>query len=284
MFFSSSPVIRRLVTVACIVAAPIVGGVALAATIDVSGALIGFVESVDVGESAVVGDSHTYVDVLPPSYPDVDAKVTVSDIDGLTVDKLDDHSSDAARNPELQLETDISAPGQSAEITVEFFESGTSTPAVLSGIAVNVKDIDDLQWAEFSGITSYLLAVDSALVVETASSNPAVAAGATRFHEPGGVSDDTNDPKYWADVRFGATSSVVFRVGAETAEEASFNVHFEGAIWSVPTEGGGSTGEPGDTDDGDLPSTGVGLWPVLALGGAVTVAGLLTRRRIFGIS
>lgn len=228
--------IRRFVGVA-VGAGLIVGSphMALAVPVDVSGSTINFIESIDIGEDALVNTTHTYVDVLDPSLPDVDAKVTISALNNSAVFFMDEYTDTVERNGELQLSTDILTAGGYVEVTIEFFVSGTSTPVTLSGIKINVKDVDNNQWVEFSNIASYLLATGSNLVVQTNSTNSAVAAGSTRFWEPNGEPDDVDSPLFWAESTLNSTSSVVFRVGSSIIDTAGFDVTFAGAAWTVPT-------------------------------------------------
>lgn len=246
---------RQLLSVSVATVAVLVSaaGVVAASTIDVSGSQVvfdnpdtdsppdGAANDIGAGGTAVPGFSHTYVDVLPASLPDVDAKVSVLNTTGATIDELDDEEGlGTPDSMKIGLKIDTTAAGGLVELRLEFFASGTTTPVSLSGLRINVEDIDSTQFAEFDGIASYVLATGSNLTPQTTADNPAVAAGATRFAELSDTSSSSGDPTaplFVAEVRYGTVSSLTMRFGIGSVSDASFDLDFQGASWgSTPTD------------------------------------------------
>jgi hypothetical protein len=122
----------------------------------------------DVLEDAVVGDSYTYVGVMTG----VDAKITVTDLlhssgaqQTLLTEKIDDYDSDTDANKWIitQFERTGNAPDEQSvkKFRIDFFATGTTTPATLNNLKVNLYDIDNSQTLEVNNVLNYIVTSDT---------------------------------------------------------------------------------------------------------------------------
>ena len=201
----------------------------------------------DIGVGASQGDSFTYPDVFySVATGVVDAKVTVSNVTNLDfegnhdtppdlkVDVVDESLSPASGNWALAPVIDVfGSSGNitnegSATLTVEFFETGGTTPVTLSNLAVTVIDIDRGQFVSAPSVTSFQL-----------SSSPPTELVASRsgdvltVREPLGEGSSDDHQENWVVLNFDEARSLEFTVGAINGNGASFGLVFAPAPWST---------------------------------------------------
>jgi uncharacterized repeat protein (TIGR02543 family) len=210
---------------------------AFAATVDVGGLAGDFSNTSNILEPAVVGDSHRYDNV----YLGVDAILTVTHITTSgSVDILDEfgHSNTQEQWVNSTLTLDA-ADGETQYVTYkfEFLAHGTNTPVTLRNVKIFVSDVDNEQFVQFTGISSYKISANpdvSKLTPHTHSDDATIAAGSYRFQS---TSDDTNasDPLNWVEVGYSAVDSLEVNLGAIVNGGAYFSIDFEPATWDSTT-------------------------------------------------
>lgn len=232
-------------------------GASATSTIDVSAIRLQLADASDVGVAAAVGFSHRYTDIMPGTGTTVDARVTVLDLTNLEsdandsasastpdnkVEVVDETDSDAEDNINLELGIDVFGPSGTPSsgnvvLRVEFLESGSLVPVVLSNLSLFVADIDSNQFFQTSGLSSYRLSASTQLTARTNTDDPTIPRGSYRFVAPG-VSSNSSDPEHWGEITISEASFVDFVLGAEEAGSASFDVVFTKADWGkdVPVE------------------------------------------------
>jgi hypothetical protein len=207
--------------------------VAATTTVDADGKTLEFNNTVKVGENAEVGFSTRYVNVVSDGVTTVDAIVTVSSVNNLTLSNVDRVST--SNNWQLWTNLRINSGGGFSTYRIEFVKTGTRDPVLLQDFSVNVGDIDARQFVEFTGPTSYTLAQNTQLAVQTASTNPSagIPIGAFRFAEPNGTGSDDSDTRFWAQVNYASVSSVNVKLGSTIGGSALYQVSFGAASWGA---------------------------------------------------
>ena len=198
----------------------------------------------DIGKEAGVGFSHRYDNVVQFGAVSVDALVSLVsttnlDSDDNLIDYLDRNSS--TKPNALRTQIDIASGPETidigeAVIRVAFVQAGTRIPLTLQNAVISVKDVDDSQFVEFTGISSYKLTSDTALQVATNTTNPnLVTAGSTRFLEPNGIGTASTDERNWAEVSYSQLSVIDIKIGAYEAGDAFFDIDFTAAGFTATT-------------------------------------------------
>lgn len=209
----------------------------------------------------IPGSAVAYGDLLSGSFDYIEPVVSDVDFDNdSTLDCLRARLSAVSRTPNGNIEIDSAStdwidpfiddtasnrpPGveSSAIVTLEFlFDSGCDNtdvvPAIVTDVCINVKDIDEGQFAQFKNPDRYTLLANSELSTTHESE------GFVRATESGLVSvpeEDSNEEAYWFQVEYDRTSSVTFGVGigdkaTTDLEAAIFDVIFECATWTGET-------------------------------------------------
>jgi hypothetical protein len=282
--------IRQLFTatlIAGLVLTPV--GAASATPLDVSSTFPNFAnpDDLSIGEDAEVGDTFDYEGVLVAGGVTVDARITVLAVDGFIgiVDaaESDDSSPWPYLFSQLKFQEDANGGGK-VRYLIEFTDSATGDPAVLTGLRAVVRDVDETQYIQASEVKSYSLSSTptTELSVITPNDNATVTEGEIRFASPS-IGIDPSDEDYWVSLSFEDVSSFTLELGQGDYDEfewAYYYVDFEAPSWTVePTD----TDTPPLTRDPDLADTGVAdsslLLSVLAAIGLLTV-GIAIRRRI----
>lgn len=209
-----------------------------------------FIAGVDIGVNATTGFTYTYTNVGTVGGSEVDARVSIMNVvnldsdddesDGadLLLDELDDYSSNATTNK--QLEVDIDIFGDDAletgyvDIRIEFFNTGTTNPITISNLVFHVKDIDSRQYLQVYNPTSFALTQDTDLVVLRTTDDATIPLNGVRFFEPSGGSSNNDDEDHWAEVRYSAANIVEFQLGAKESGGAGFGVSFRSAGFTSP--------------------------------------------------
>lgn len=227
--------------------------VAQAVTVDVNGTPLSFVNPLDannqklsIGTKVTTGFSHRYTNVVTVGSTSVDAIVSLIAVSNLDSDDVqangpDNLVDDVDResntgDPEIRIRLDIfgdfSLPPQTgyATVRVAFVETGTSDAVTLQNVNLNVKDIDDRQFVEFSAIRSYRLSANPSSVVSVSASAP----GVTRFAEVLGVSSQSTDEQNWAEVSLDSLSFIDIKLGADIWGSAFFDLGFSALNFTNP--------------------------------------------------
>ncbi|MEY3278095.1 MAG: hypothetical protein RLZZ426_581 [Actinomycetota bacterium] len=225
---------------------------AQATEFDVTGLTFDFKNGTeDIGTNAVVGFSHRYTNVVTVGSQEIDAIITVVSVDGLDsddnssngpdneIDYLDgwdeDSSQDAGINPQIDV-MNAESPYGDTTFRLEFVLSGTSTPATLTNVSLYVADIDEYQFAEFSGPQSYELSTETSLRVKTHSNDSSIPNGTYRFYDWDYTDSESDDEENWASVSYDAFSSIDITVGSFDQGSAYFRILFQEAPFEGDTD------------------------------------------------
>ena len=140
---------------------------------------------------------------------------------------------DSDRYLEQSINRATSGSGAMAEVRVDFFVAGTSTPATLSNLVMHVYDIDNSQGLEVDGMTSYSVATNTHLTTIAQSG------GAVRFVAPPSSTTEAAPTLSAYTVgrvtaRFASASSITYRLLApDSVSSPSFSVDFSlGVAWT----------------------------------------------------
>lgn len=246
------------------------------------------------------GTSIRYDDVATINGTVIDAVVTYVEGTNLRspftstlghITRIDDEFPDDEEDPyvELTIGGDEQSDFAIAEITIGFFEAGTSTPVTITNLPMNIYDIDSLQWFEADGAAGYSVSTNTHLTV----TNPST--GTYRFTSPDAETSSDDGTAFTVGrgkLIFAATSSVTVRVAIPNVPNdgppgGSFDLDFSvGLPWSDEIGGSENTTNlptpPTTTTTPSLPTTGTasfvlsGLAVAMILGGT----GLVARRRL----
>jgi len=204
--------------------------------------------SANLSRALPVGTSLTYSEVATISGAPLDAVVTFvggtnlrgsssQSCDPGCIRRLDlsttDSDSEVARYLEQQINRSTSGSGGLAEIRVDFFLSGTSTPATLSNLEMHVYDIDNSQGLEIDGMASYSVSTNTHLTITARSG------GSVRFVAPASNTSQSA-PALTAytvgrvTARYASTSSVTYRLlSPNNSNDHNFAVDFSaGVAWT----------------------------------------------------
>jgi hypothetical protein len=218
-----------------------------------------------IGDGLTLNGSVTYPDVFySVATGVVDAKVTlVSAVNITSAFILDDTISPTAGNwalaPDLTVFNSAAGEG-SARIKIEFFQTGTSTPVVLTNLSATVIDIDNNQFVSATDVDTYQLSSSPATnLVDSKTGN------LLTVREPNGAGSNDSNEAHWVVMNFNSASSLEFTFG-DTSGGASFGLTFAAASWSTsPTV----LTAPVSTSGNTVPSaTTVSVVPQLARTGS----------------
>lgn len=201
---------------------------------------IAFSNTPDIGVNAAVGFTHTYVNAATIGSQGIDAIFTVTaKTSGGTISKVDESGAPSGATNSM-INSTVNFAGSSDSITyqIDFVEHGTSTPITLQNVAINVGDIDLLQFAQFAGITDYRLSSASTSPSSTVSvltpqtNTGSIPAGSYRFQSTSGGSTAA-DEENWVEVRYAQVNSIEIVLGATQSGGAYFSIDFKPALWPV---------------------------------------------------
>ena len=185
-----------------------------------------------IGNGLTLNGSVTYPDVFySVATGVVDAKVTlVSAVNITSAFILDDTISPTAGNwalaPDLTVFNSAAGEG-SARIRIEFFQTGTSTPVVLTNLSATVIDIDNNQFVSATDVDTYQLSSSPATnLVDSKTGN------LLTVREPNGAGSNDSNEAHWVVMNFNSASSLEFTFG-DTSGGASFGLTFAAASWST---------------------------------------------------
>jgi hypothetical protein len=224
-------------------------------SLNTGGTALDFDFFTDRGVFADVGYSATYLDIIAGSEFQVDAKVTVLEIQNVDaagcssstpldlpnhlLGRLDSDSSDQERNRWLRLQLqDLCLNGLEdafTELKFEFFIG--SNPVALEQVVLDITDIDDRQFVEVSNFDRYSLSEDSILSAR-------VVDGVTRIEETQDLSTSTTGTTEdfdfvgsaltvgRAQFEFDSASEITIKAGANKNGGAYFDFDFSsGGDW-----------------------------------------------------
>jgi hypothetical protein len=256
--------IRKLAIASLISAMTLVPATAvMAVPLDVSSNLPSFnnPNGDDLGADAVVGTTIDYDAVLTTGGITVDARITVLTVDG-SIDVVDhspfyDPTVDPFIFSQLRFQSSEVGSGK-VRYRIEFTDSATGAPVVVSGLSVSVRDVDETQYIQASNVSSYSLSSSPAteLQVRIPSTDPSVRVGEIRFASPS-IGIDPEDEDYWVQLNFTDVSAFEVELGQgdyDLDEGAYYYLDFERSSWATtPTE----TVTPSLAAANDLAETGV---------------------------
>lgn len=292
-FFAVNPRISSAICVPVIAASILLaGGPALAVTVDNNNQSIAFSNGSEIGTSAAVGFTHRYEDAVTIGSQIIDVIFTLkAKTSGGTVSKVDEAGAPSgATNAMINSTLNFGGSSDSVTYQLDFVEDNTSTPITLQNVAINVGDIDLLQFAQFAGITDYRLSSASGvsptstlsvLTPETATGS--IPAGSYRFQSTSGGSTAA-DEQNWVEVRYAQVNSLEIVLGATQSGGAYFSIDFQPANWPVPAAVSVTTPAPtsytvsydantGDSGSAPSPTTGAGSQTVLGNTSSMAKAG-----------
>lgn len=206
---------------------------AIAITVNLNYAAVAFGNNSDIGASPSVGFTTRYSNAATVGSQGIDAIVTLINNTNATISVIDEGvpSQNAPANS-LNTQTSFGSGGGSQRYQIDFVEAGTNTPITLQNVAIVVWDIDFNQYAQFAGITSYIMASNTALTPIT--NNGTVPAGTYRFHDAGGTNSSASSQPNWVEVRYAEVNSIQMDLGATVNGGAFFSVKFAPEVWTSP--------------------------------------------------
>jgi|GEM_PF-2337696 len=251
-------------------------------------------------------DSLTYTNVATIGGQVIDATVTLTAISGMAeqtflatteaaldrLDKCDPTAPDEARLIEISFDND-STTGVEEEayfvLGIAFFLGGTSTPAILTNLKLNVEDIDNDQYLEVDNFTSTLLADGRASDdlqeygdgTFTANGTSVTLTGmgtAKRFHATGSSSSGdgaVETDKHVVEVTYASVSSLSLKLGSYGTGSGSFDIDFRGFSFASDSGGSGGSGGSGSATTESLAATGPAssMWGIAIGGLGFVIAG-----------
>jgi hypothetical protein len=221
----------------------------------------------DAHPAATPPGSVTYTDVFLKDGVPINATVTAIAEDNLSsaAFNLDNNENSAGVNWGISTSIDPDGSDGSGTIRLEFTD-GAGNPVALSGLAVTIIDIDNLQFVEVNNVKSYELSSipKTALIVDSFS------AGVLSVRSPIERSSD-EDEDHWLVMNFAETATLEFTLGSRDGG-GSFGILFGSAEFTNP---------PVVVEDSSatLPDTGVDpsmgpLWLGVLSTGALTLVAL----------
>ncbi|MDG1004106.1 MAG: autotransporter outer membrane beta-barrel domain-containing protein [Emcibacteraceae bacterium] len=213
-----------------------------AATYDAAGQWADFSNSSDIGPNPSVGDTFTYLNI----FSGVDALVSITKMnktstnsgtaaDGIGV-KVDekDPTLHSAWSDQRDMNVLLSGDGTGSETTIgfrfDFVQSGTSIPIIIENLSINIKDLEGIEFVEFSGLNSYVLS-------NTTHGSVVNSSGTYRVSGSSG-SSNLADQDHWVEATYSAANSVTINIGrdANGAVNGSgrFAISFQSETWSSP--------------------------------------------------
>ncbi|QYF87033.1 cadherin repeat domain-containing protein [Brevundimonas sp. PAMC22021] len=198
--------------------------VAAQTAFDVAGAPLSFAGS-GTGTGTGVGSSRDYANVINIGGVQIDARVTLTNLDRATLTTFDSTSQPYAQSSFLQPNLQLSAAGGSATFRIDFLSNGQ--PVELQNFYTNTYDLDGSggsaggrQYTDFNGFASFSLATGTQVVRQSVG-------GGTRFITTIGSnqnfvegSDDFN--RIRARVFYTSASSVTVSLGDTGASGAAY--------------------------------------------------------------
>lgn len=213
-------------------------GIAYAVVVDNNNQPIAFSNNTEIGTNAAVGYTYRYANAVTIGSQVIDAIFTVTaKTSGGTVSKADESGAPSgATNAMINSTVNFAGSTDSITYQLDFVEGGTSTPITLQNVAINVGDIDLLQFAQFAGITDYRLSSasvspSSSISVLTPQTNSgSIPAGSYRFQSTSS-SSTAADEENWVEVRYAQVNSIEIVLGATQSGGAYFSIDFQPALW-----------------------------------------------------
>ena len=215
-------------------------GIAHAVVVDNNNQPIAFANQSPVGTNANVGYTYRYANAVTIGSQVIDAIFTVTaKTSGGSISQSDESGAPNGATNEM-INSTVNFAGSADTITyqLDFVEGGTSTPITLQNVAINVGDIDLLQFAQFAGITDYRLSSasvspSSSISVLTPQTNSgSIPAGSYRFQSTSS-SSTAADEENWVEVRYAQVNSIEIVLGATQSGGAYFSIDFKPALWPV---------------------------------------------------
>lgn len=267
---------------------PVAAQSAPPATLDLNGASLSFdavAQTVEpsslVGAPMTAGQSLVYRNVVTVGGYVVDALITLVSVDNLVNGQVDytDQSNTSPYLDGVINSTNTAGPTATgnARYRMAFYHGGTyttpgtGTPVALLGLDVSAYDVDNQQFVEFGGFTSYQLATNTLLTV---SSQPG---GRTRFAESTNTSTSngsgTARTRGRVTVTYDSVQSLEYVYGVVQPDDGavySIDLAADGQAWTDNVGGGAAAVTPNPT----LSLSSVGPTTGPALGGVtVTLRG-----------
>ncbi|MDC1383347.1 autotransporter domain-containing protein [Candidatus Puniceispirillum sp.] len=212
------------------------------ATFDAAGQWGDFSNAADIGVNPSVGDSYTYTNI----FTGVDALVTVTgmtktsttsgsaaDNIGVKVDESDPTLHSAWSN-QKDMNVILSGDGTGSEtalkLRIDFLQSGTSSPIIIENLSINIKDLESIEFTEFSGLNNYILSNPTLAVASNSS-------GTYRISGNGG-SSNLADQRFWVESTYSAANSVTITVGRDANSSVNgsgrYAISFQPETWTSP--------------------------------------------------
>lgn len=265
-----------------------------AITVDNNNNPIAFSNLSAVGANAAVGFSYRYENAATIGSQVIDVIFSIAaKTSGGSVNPVDASGAPAgATNAMINSTLNFAGSTDSVTYRLEFVEDNTTTPITLQNVAINVGDIDLLQFAQFAGITNYRLSTLSAtsptstasvLTAQTTAQVGTIPAGSYRFQSTSGAST-AEDEQNWVEVRYAEVNAIEIVLGATQSGGAFFSIDFKPASWPVaaavsvttPTPTSYTvTYDPNTSDSGTAPgaTTAAGSQTILGNTGTLAKAG-----------
>lgn len=242
---------------------------AQALTVDNNNQPIAFSNASTIGANAALGFTYRYENAVTIGSQVIDVIFSIADkTAGGSINPVDESGAPAgATNAMINSTLNFGGSSDSVTYRLEFVEDNTTTPITLQNVAINVGDIDLLQFAQFAGITDYRLSTSSStnptstasvLTAQTTAQVATIPAGSYRFQSTSGGSTAA-DEQNWVEVRYAEVNTIEIVLGATQSGGAFFSIDFKPASWPVPAAVSVTTPTPTSysvTYNGNTPDTG----------------------------
>lgn len=238
-----------------------------------------FANFTDPVSGLIEGATVRFTNVVPGAVPEVDAIVTIvdlhqveasSDSGVLGLRRIDEVSSappvagDGPLDVALRNMTSVGGTNASlrpdddetttadqgfVEFRIDFVEDNTTTPVVLQNLGVNVVDIDNDQFVEAAGFSTFELSSTPATNIQVGRAPsasfigsggqtfaPAVPSGSASFFGAPGSND--SDENHWVSFTYPDIQTLSFKAGSFVEGGASFLFEFVEADWTEPPVSG----------------------------------------------
>lgn len=231
-------------------------------TYDAANGLISFIapnppNTSEILAGGVAGDTFRFENVITVSGVEVDAIVEIVELQnsesgsGLgdsKMDRIDDN--DSVADLEVSFRNTASSPGLGFVVFDIQFVNNASEAVILENVALTVTDVDNDQFVQFGGLTSYRLADSRAASDVVAGTGTAsfttsgtnalsatVPAGSVHFFASGNSSSGDSDAekeKHWVQAQFATVSELRIKLGSYSIGSANIDHSFALTTFTAP--------------------------------------------------
>lgn len=120
------------------------------------------------------------------------------------------------------------------ELRIDFLDGATDDLIVVDDVAISIRDIDLMQFAEFVRPNGMRFEADSRLELLTSAELDAVPSNSLRVWSA--RDSQSTDQRHWIEVRYDSTNSITLRLGQLESDGANYNLNFATDLFNAPVE------------------------------------------------